>query len=77
MIKHEADAQSPATGCVAVRPSLRGRGLLQLDWTYPVYNDHPDGLRWYLQLFTGFGETLLDYNFRQTSVGLGLTLFKF
>lgn len=53
------------------------RGSWQLDWTYPVESDKPDGLRWYVQLFTGYGETLLDYNRRQTSVGAGLTLFEF
>lgn len=61
------------------RPDLsRGhRGSVQLDWTYPVDKDKPSGLRWYAQLFAGFGETLLDYNHRQTSVGVGLTLFDF
>jgi phospholipase A1 len=53
------------------------RGSLQLDWTYPVFSDQPDGLRWYVQLFHGYGETLLDYNHRQSSLGLGLTLFQF
>lgn len=53
------------------------RGSLQLDWTYPVFADQPAGLRWYAQLFHGYGETLLDYNQRQTSLGLGLTLFQF
>lgn len=54
-----------------------GRGSLQLDWTHPVFADQPAGLRWYAQLFHGYGETLLDYNHRQTSLGLGLTLFQF
>lgn len=66
-----------STASLQWRPSLKGKGSLQLDWTYPVYNDRPDGLRWYLQGFQGFGETLLDYNVRQTSLGVGLTLFKF
>jgi phospholipase A1 len=52
-------------------------GALQLDWTYPVSTDQPEGLRWYVQVFTGYGETLLDYNHRQTRVGVGLTLFQF
>lgn len=56
--------------------SLR-RGSLQLDWTYPVNSDKPQGMRWFAQLFTGYGETLLDYNHRQTSFGIGLTLFQF
>lgn len=53
------------------------RGSVQLDWTYPVFSDQPAGLRWYVQLFHGYGETLLDYNQRQSSLGLGLTLFQF
>lgn len=57
--------------------STLSRGSLQLDWTYPVFADQPLGLRWYAQLFSGYGETLLDYNHRQTSIGLGLTLFQF
>ncbi len=52
------------------------RGSLQFNWTHPVFADRPDGLRWYLQLFSGYGETLLDYNHRQNSVGLGFTLFQ-
>ena len=53
------------------------RGSLQFDFTYPVFSDQPTGLRWYVQLFHGYGETMLDYNHSQTSLGLGLTLFQF
>lgn len=53
------------------------RGALQLDLTYPVDRGSPQGLRWYVQVFSGFGETLTDYNFRQTSFGVGLSLFEF
>lgn len=53
------------------------RGSLQLDITHPVFADQPAGLRWYVQLFSGYGETLLDYNHRQTSLGLGFSLFQF
>lgn len=42
-----------------------------------MFADQPSGLRWYAQLFHGYGETLLDYNHRQSSLGLGLTLFQF
>jgi phospholipase A1 len=58
-------------------PGSWQRGSLQLDWTYPVDRTRPSGLRWYAQLFTGYGETLIDYNHRQTTAGLGLTLFQF
>ncbi len=46
------------------------RGSLQVDWRFPVYSR----LRGYLQGFTGYGESLIDYNRRQTTVGLGITL---
>jgi phospholipase A1 len=51
------------------------RGSVRLDWTLPVNRKEPKGLRWYVQVFHGFGESLIDYNFRQTSVGAGVTLF--
>jgi phospholipase A1 len=52
------------------------RGSLKFEWTHPVFAGKPDGLRWYVQLFSGYGETMLDYNHRQNSVGLGFTLFQ-
>lgn len=68
-----------ATATLMYRSTLRrlSRGALQLDMTYPVHRDEPQGLRWYLQVFSGYGETLTDYNFRQTSVGIGLAMFEF
>lgn len=72
-------AWTPGLSAAALtwRPSLGGRGSVQLDWTYPLDSRQPDGLRGYVQLFHGYGETILDYNFRQTSLGIGLTIFKF
>ncbi|MFG6415299.1 phospholipase A [Roseateles sp. DC23W] len=52
-------------------------GALQFEWTYPVFKDQPNGLRWYVQVFNGYGETLTDYNFRQTSVGAGFSFLQF
>lgn len=68
-----------ATAGLTWRTNLRSlkRGSLQLDLTYPVDSDEPVGLRWYVQVFSGYGETLLDYNHRQTTLGLGLSLFQF
>ena len=53
------------------------RGGLQFEWTYPVSADQPNGLRYYVQAFSGYAETLTDYNFRQTSVGAGFTFLQF
>ena len=52
------------------------RGSLKFEWTRPVFAGKPDGLRYYVQLFSGYGETMLDYNHFQNSVGLGFTLFQ-
>lgn len=72
-------AHEKHTASVLYRTSLQNTkyGALQLEWTYPVYPDQPNGLRWYVQAFRGYGETLTDYNFRQTSIGAGLTFLQF
>jgi phospholipase A1 len=52
-------------------------GAVQAEWSYPIFDDHPNGLRWFVQAFSGYGETLTDYNFRQTSLGVGVTFLQF
>lgn len=52
-------------------------GALQFEWTYPVSMSRPNGLRWFVQAFHGYGETLTDYNFKQTSFGFGLSFMQF
>ncbi|NVD71682.1 phospholipase A [Duganella sp. BJB1802] len=44
-----------------------GRGALQAGWAYPVVAN----LKGYLQLFNGYGQSLIDYNYKQKSVGAG------
>ncbi len=56
------------------KTNFDSRGSLQIDATMPVSRKDPKGLRWYLQVFSGYGETLIDYNFRQTSIGAGVSL---
>jgi phospholipase A1 len=72
-------ASGPSTASLLYRSTLKDvrYGALQLEWTYPIYRDQPNGLRWYLQAFRGYGETLTDYNFRQTSFGAGVTFLQF
>lgn len=46
-------------------------GFMQLDWATPVLLGNFAKL--HVQLSSGFGETLIDYNHRQTTLGLGFS----
>lgn len=48
----------------------RGKGSILLDYAYLMSND----LYWYAQFFTGYGESLYDYNRRVRRIGFGLGL---
>lgn len=72
-------APGRSTASLLYRSTLQNRkyGALQFEWTYPVFSDQPNGVRWFVQAFQGYGETLTDYNFRQTSFGAGVTFMQF
>jgi len=57
-----------------LRHSLRGgersRGSAQLDWVFPLKS----ALHGYVQVFSGYGESMIDYNQAQTKVGVGVTI---
>jgi phospholipase A1 len=48
-----------------------GRGYAEGTWSFPLVR----GLRGYLQATSGYGESMIDYNWRQNTIGLGVSLF--
>ncbi|HEX7888398.1 MAG TPA: phospholipase A [Ramlibacter sp.] len=62
---------------VTARHSLRrtGRGSLRLEWFRTLWEGGDGGgLQLYTQYFTGYGDTLLDYNRRRSVFSVGLSL---
>ncbi len=47
-----------------------GYGSGELGWSYPIAKH----VRVYTQLFSGYGESMIDYNFKQTRFGIGVML---
>lgn len=62
---------------VTLRHSLRkeARGSARFDWMMaPASSPNYTGLRYHVQLFSGYGDSLVDYNRKRNVLSIGLSL---
>ncbi len=67
---------------LTVRHSLsrQANGSVRLEWLKalaPQSADKPSGLRLHTQIFSGYGDSMIDYNRRRTLISVGLSLVDF
>lgn len=69
------------TFALSARGSMgRGYGSGKLEWLRTLgegWNGGKSNLRLHVQLFSGYGESLIDYNHKRTSLSVGLSLLDF
>jgi phospholipase A1 len=73
------DIDAKQTFALTLRNNLRGfgKGSVRLEWMKKVESRTPSplgSLRLHVQLFSGYGDSLLDFNRRRTVLGVGLSL---
>ena len=53
-----------------LRDSDHNRGAIELAWSFPLYKK----LKGYVQYFSGYGQTILDYDDAADTIGIGIAL---
>lgn len=61
--------QQSLSGTLRYNPSTN-KGSAQIDYIYPLSKN----VNGYVQLFQGYGESIIDYNHENTSIGFGIVL---
>lgn len=66
---YQLNSDKTISGLARYNP-MTGKGALQLDYVYPIKK----GVSGYVQLFQGYGQSIIDYNHKSTSIGVGVML---
>jgi phospholipase A1/A2 len=69
---HVYSSGSQVSATVRHNISRDGRGAAQLDWSIP--SGYAPSVRWYVHAFSGYGDSLIDYNVKINRFGLGIML---
>ena len=66
---YDLPAEQSISGTLRYNPSTN-KGAAQIDYIYPL-SENVNGM---VQLFQGYGESIIDYNHENTSIGFGIVL---
>ena len=66
---YDLTAEQSISGTLRYNPSTN-KGAAQIDYVYPLSTN----VNGYVQLFQGYGESIMDYNYENTSIGFGIVL---
>lgn len=72
VVRNLGKHQLSMVGTHSFRLGTNNRGSIQLNWVLPVWKN----LKAQLQLSDGYGETLQDYNHRQATIGVSVSLME-
>lgn len=66
---YDLPKQQSISGTLRYNPSTN-KGAAQLDYIYPL----TENVNGYVQLFQGYGESIINYNHEDTAIGVGIVL---
>ena len=66
---YDLPKQQSISGTLRYNPSTN-KGAAQIDYVYPLTKN----VNGYVQLFQGYGESIIDYNYENTAIGVGVVL---